>query len=149
MHRPAGFLIDVPVTLTVAVRGTATLAEAMAIARTFAEQLDPSQAYVDGYSGMLDQGVSITEATLESNPEDACEEMCGLQADEDGDAVQADHSALTALQRELAAGQRAFRALAVHTDAMGSAESTLTVNVGGSEYQVTAKLTRPPLPSAK
>lgn len=85
--RPKGFIIDVPVTLSVAVRG-ATLEASKKIARTFADTLNPSQSYIDGYNGgaFSNSGVSITEVTLESNREDSCEVLEELEADDvDGD----------------------------------------------------------------
>lgn len=79
---PKGFIIDVPVTLSVAVRG-ASLEAAKEIARDFAESLDPSDDFISGYSdekfGV--SGVSITEATLESSPEDSCELLEELEAE--------------------------------------------------------------------
>lgn len=86
--RESGFIIDVPVTLSVAVRG-ADEETAKRVAREFASRLEPSQEFVDGYSeegasnGLLPAGVIITEACLESNTEDACEVLDTFDEEED------------------------------------------------------------------
>jgi hypothetical protein len=75
--RPHGFIIDVPVTLSVSVRGT-TVAEAKRIAREFADTLSPADAYCSGYTdtaqydGFISRAVSVTEATLEFSQEEPC-----------------------------------------------------------------------------
>lgn len=81
--RPKGFIIDVPVTLSVAVRG-ATLEASKDIARKFADTLNPSQSHIEGYNGeaFSNSGVSITEVTLESSREDSCESLDELEADD-------------------------------------------------------------------
>jgi hypothetical protein len=87
--RPAGFIIDVPVTLSVAVRGV-PLETAKRIAREFADRLSPTGDYCDGYTKGLTErrdapgyaGALITEATLESNREDACEVLEELEPDD-------------------------------------------------------------------
>lgn len=86
LERP-GFIIDVPVTLSVAVRG-AKLAKAKEIAREFADSLNPHDQYCAGYtSANLEQGIEITEATLESSREDSCEVLEELETpDEDADS---------------------------------------------------------------
>lgn len=80
--RPAGFVIDVPVTLSVHVRGK-SWEEAQKIARAFAESLSPSADYIKGYSDAIDAG--ITEATLEATTEESCEALDELEADEETD----------------------------------------------------------------
>jgi hypothetical protein len=82
MRKP-GFIIDVPVTLSVAVRG-AKREDALAIARNFAESLQPTEQYIEGYSETLAKlaGVTITEVSLESSSEDSCEVLDELEADD-------------------------------------------------------------------
>lgn len=91
--RPKGFIIDVPVTLSVAVRGV-PLDKAKAIARRFADGLNPDNpAYCDGFTDGLHKlgeypDATVTEATLESSREDACtvlEELEEEADDEDGE----------------------------------------------------------------
>ena len=83
MSRPAGFIIDVPITLTIAVRG-ASLEQAKQYARDFVATIEAS---VDLGSHMeiagLPDGVTITEVSVESSREDECEMVDELQADED------------------------------------------------------------------
>jgi hypothetical protein len=76
-RRPAGYIIDVPVTLSVAVRGK-TREEAFAIARAFAEALNPSEDFIRGYCDEIGAG-TITEATLASSTEDSCEVLEELE----------------------------------------------------------------------
>lgn len=87
--RPKGFIIDVPVTLSVAVRGVDE-ATAKAIARRFARglMLDDSTDYCDGFTkGLHDAGeypaATVTEATLESSREDSCTVLDELEPEED------------------------------------------------------------------
>lgn len=84
MPRPEGFIIDVPVTLSVAVRGV-PLQEAKRIAREFADSLAPSDEYVAGYNegDAVPKGASITEVGFESNREDSCEVLEELEADDE------------------------------------------------------------------
>jgi hypothetical protein len=75
--RPAGFSVDVPITLTVAVRGEdLTEEQAFEIARDYAHSLQPSQHETDGYNSAA-FGSSprhyITEVSLESSTEESCE----------------------------------------------------------------------------
>lgn len=83
-HRPAGFIIDVPITLSVAVRGT-TRVEAKRIARDFAENISPTEDFIRGYSEasptLNSLGATITEATLESPSDESCEVLDELEAD--------------------------------------------------------------------
>jgi hypothetical protein len=78
MKRPAGFIIDVPITLSVAVRGV-SLEAAKEIARAFADTLQPTEQFIAGYCERA--GVSITEVSLESNPEDSCDVLDELEPD--------------------------------------------------------------------
>ena len=84
-HKP-GFIIDVPVTLSVAVRGDVTREEAFEIARNFADGLAPTEHYVQGYMSTMrdEQGVQweITEVSLEASREDSCEVLEELEEDE-------------------------------------------------------------------
>lgn len=80
--RPAGYIIDVPVTLSVHVRGK-SWKEAQAIARAFAESLNPSEDYIKGYSDSIDAG--ITAAFLESSTEESCQVLDELEAEEETD----------------------------------------------------------------
>lgn len=84
--RPSGFIIDVPVTLTVAIRGNGlTEAKAKQIARKLADDLSPTEDYTKGYSDViaaLNLGVTVTEATLESSREESCEVVDELEADD-------------------------------------------------------------------
>ena len=82
MARAAGFIIDVPITLSVAVRGK-TEAEAKKIAREFAECLQPTEFYAIGYceGAQLPEG-TITEISLESSMEEQCEVLDELEAEE-------------------------------------------------------------------
>lgn len=86
--RPAGFIIDVPVTLSVAVRGEVTEEQAFEIARNFADGLAPSDHYVAGYMSTMkeEQGVEweITEVSLESSSEDSCQVLEELEEDDEG-----------------------------------------------------------------
>jgi hypothetical protein len=94
--RKPGFIIDVPVTLRVAVRG-ATEEEAKQIARDFAEALQPSDHYIGGYCQTAK--VTITEVTLgvcefidcDAEPEPAAvEKLEADDEDEDGDGDEDD-----------------------------------------------------------
>jgi len=78
--RAAGYIIDVPVTLSVAVRG-AGRKRAEEIAREFAEGLSPSQEYVDGFSSQLTRGATVTEVSFEASREDSCEVLEELEAE--------------------------------------------------------------------
>jgi hypothetical protein len=86
--KPAGFIIDVPVYLSVAVRGQGlTKKQAIQIAKDYDESLQPSQEETDGYVSVALAGTSntITEVTLsksESDPEVPDE----LEAEEDEEA---------------------------------------------------------------
>lgn len=88
MARPAGFIIDVPVTLSVSVRGT-TLKEAQRIAREFADMLAPSEEVVSSYNytakleGVLPEGVKVTEASFEASREDSPDVLDELEADDE------------------------------------------------------------------
>jgi hypothetical protein len=88
MSRPAGFIIDVPVTLSVSVRG-ASLAEAKQIARIFADGIAPTEAYITGYNaGSHREGnylpeVKITDVGFESSLEDECDLLDKLEADDE------------------------------------------------------------------
>jgi hypothetical protein len=85
-----GFSIDVPVTLTVAVRGTQDVKLAKRIAREFADMLAPSDEYISGYiytahaDGVIPAGVTITEASLESSREESCDVLEELEPEGDG-----------------------------------------------------------------
>ncbi len=89
--RPSGFIIDVPVTLSIAVRGEGlTVAKAKEIARTFADVIAPTEAFVGGYSGVIEktQNATITEVSLESSREESCEVIDELEAeDADGEPI--------------------------------------------------------------
>lgn len=90
MKREPGFVIDVPITLSVAVRGgELTAKQAMEIARNFADGLAPSEYYVQGYMSTMkdEQDVkwNITEVGLESSREDSCEVLDELEEDEEGE----------------------------------------------------------------
>lgn len=79
--RPAGFIIDVPVTLSVAIRGEGlTEAEAKRITRIFAESLNPTEQHIEEFPG-LRAGITITAATLEANSEDSAEVLDYLEAE--------------------------------------------------------------------
>jgi hypothetical protein len=86
--KPAGFVISVPVTLSVEVRGT-TIAEAKRIARQFTNTLSPSDVYCSRYTntaqceGVISKAASVTAATLESSREVPCEVREGLAAEND------------------------------------------------------------------
>ena len=90
MSRPAGFIIDVPVTLSVAVRGEG-LTEALAklIALRFADTLDPTDDYCVGYTDsnltayMPTVALKVTEATLEPSREETCKVLEELAADDE------------------------------------------------------------------
>ena len=80
-------VVDVPVTLSVTVRG-ATAAQAKQIARQFADALDPSGEFIEGYTSgaNLPQGATIANASLTSPSDESCEileELEGNEADED------------------------------------------------------------------
>jgi len=83
MPQPKGFLIDVPVTLTVAVRG-GTEKDALKAARAFfAEHLEK---FADdnrhkGYS--IAPGVTVTEFSMESPSDEVCEVLEELDAETD------------------------------------------------------------------
>lgn len=84
MPRPAGFVIDVPVTLSVAVRGEGlTLKDAKRIARDVAATLNSFDA--DGFNernrNEMPTGTEVTEATLDSSEEESCEELDTLEAE--------------------------------------------------------------------
>lgn len=86
MARPAGFIIDVPVTLSVAVRGDGLTAKAAKqIARNFADAIAPTEYFVQGYSDTLFKLTyrTITEVSLESSTEETCEVLEELEAEED------------------------------------------------------------------
>lgn len=75
------YVIDVPVTLSVTVRGTSE-EDALNIAQEFACELSPSKQFVEGYSSNLPKGVAITSACLES-PSDESPEVLDEEDDED------------------------------------------------------------------
>lgn len=84
MSRPAGFIIDVPITLSVAVRGKGlTEAQAFEIARDFAADIAPTEAFIGGYNTNLKDGKTITEVSLESSGEETCEVLEELEAEID------------------------------------------------------------------
>lgn len=93
MKQPAGFIIDVPVTLSVAVRGEGlTKMQAMAVARDYAHSLAPSQNETDGYNwAAFGHPITpdtparhfITEVSLESSMEDACEVIDELEPEDE------------------------------------------------------------------
>jgi hypothetical protein len=86
--KPAGFIIDVPVYLSVAVRGgELTKKQAIQIAKDYAESLQPSQEQTDGYVSVALAGTSntITEVTL-SKSESEPEVLDELDAEEDEEA---------------------------------------------------------------
>lgn len=85
MPRPAGFIIDVPVTLSVAVRGDGlTLKQAKRIARDVAAHLNDFDAngFNERNRNEMPAGVEVTEATLDSSTEESCEELETLEAEE-------------------------------------------------------------------
>lgn len=84
MHRPSGFILDVPVTLSPSIRG-ATLNEARKIARQFANDMSPTDGFVSVYSQTLPEGVAITAVGFESSDEDTIDKIDDLEGDEDGD----------------------------------------------------------------
>lgn len=90
--RPAGFIIDVPVTLSVGVRGEGlTAASAKAIARKFVDDIAPTNEFLGGYSSVLmrQRNAAITEVSLESSREETCEVLDELEAeDADGEPIQ-------------------------------------------------------------
>jgi len=83
---PSGFIIEVPVTLSVAVRGT-TIAESKRLAQDFVASLNPSKMYCTGFTetaqreGIISKAVSVTEATLESIQKESCKVREELVAD--------------------------------------------------------------------
>lgn len=81
--RPAGLIIDVPITLSVSVRG-AREEIAMKVARDFADSLIPRREDFLRYiaDATLPVGVSITDVGMESNPEDGCTVLDELAADD-------------------------------------------------------------------
>jgi hypothetical protein len=86
--KPAGFIIDVPVYLSVAVRGgELTKKQAIQIAADYAESLQPSQEGIDGYVSIALAGTSntITEVTLSKSESDP-EVLDELKAEEDEEA---------------------------------------------------------------
>ena len=76
--RPAGFIIDVPVTLSVAVRGVSSK-KAKEIARQFAASLSPSDQFIEGYNEESKTGGIITEVSLESPTDESCEVLDELE----------------------------------------------------------------------
>jgi hypothetical protein len=86
--RPAGFVVDVPVTLSVAIRG-ADEETAKEIAREFAESLVPSEQHLARYHATvgLPPGVTITDVAMESSPEDSCDVLEDLDEDEGEDGA--------------------------------------------------------------
>lgn len=81
--RPAGYVIDVPISLSVAVRGDGlTIKQAVKMARDYADSLSPSQHETDGYNSVA-FGSSpreyITEVSLESSREETCEVLEELE----------------------------------------------------------------------
>lgn len=81
MEQPKGYLVDVPVTLTVAVRG-ATRAESQRIARDFAQNIN-TDFYRENYSANLKEGVSIPEVSLVSSTEESTEVLEELEPKDD------------------------------------------------------------------
>lgn len=81
MEQPKGYLVDVPVTLTVAVRG-ATRAESQRIARDFAQNIN-TDFYRENYSANLKEGVSIPEVSLVSSTEESTEILEELEPKDD------------------------------------------------------------------
>jgi hypothetical protein len=83
MRKP-GFIIDVPMTLSVAVHGV-TEEEAKAIARAFADSLDPSEHFVRGYMDTKREEekaqYDITEVSLCSPSDESCEVLDELEAE--------------------------------------------------------------------
>jgi hypothetical protein len=76
-------MIDVPVTLSVEVRGVSE-EKALELAREYAEALCPSEAYTRGYSQVIAEkvpGVSITYAFLASPSEEDCEVLEAVEED--------------------------------------------------------------------
>lgn len=83
MRKP-GFIIDVPMNLSVAVRGV-TKKQAMQIARAYADSLQPSEHEVAGYCSI--EKVDITEVSLCSPSDESCEVLDELESDDDGDEL--------------------------------------------------------------
>lgn len=76
-----GYVVDVPVTLSVAVRGPGLTEEAaMIAARRFAEGLAPTRDYMLGFASGGDVPV-ITEASLETPSDESCEILDELEAE--------------------------------------------------------------------
>ncbi len=80
-----GFLIDVPITLSLVVRGADRVEKAEQVARMFADGLDPDAVY----AGALFQeivrlfpGVTVSEVSMESSREESCEVLEELEAEE-------------------------------------------------------------------
>lgn len=75
--KPAGFIIDVPISLSVEVRGT-TLAEAKRIAQKFAEALSPSAEHCSRFTGsaqgqgLISRSSSVCSAMLAVKREISC-----------------------------------------------------------------------------
>lgn len=87
MARPGGFSVDVPVTLTVAVRGERlTRKQAFAIATKFANDLQPAEAFIDGYNSVQDAGAPfITEVSLDCPSDESCEVLDELEPEEESE----------------------------------------------------------------
>lgn len=75
MARQAGFIVDVPVYLTLAVRGAGlTEEQAIQAATDFLEDMQPSEAFISGYNTNADfqaNGIEISEVSLGASETDA------------------------------------------------------------------------------
>lgn len=84
-NRKAGFIIDVPVTLSIAVRGVDEK-QAIAAAREFAESIEFTDDYVRGYMGTkrTEEAAKfdITEVSFEATSEETAEVLDELEADD-------------------------------------------------------------------
>lgn len=84
-HTQEGFIIDVPVTLTVAVRGEGlTEKQAKDIARKFTENLDTDHMLYVGELKTNEPDTTspvITETSMEFSSEDECEVIDELEAE--------------------------------------------------------------------
>jgi hypothetical protein len=88
--RPKGYVIDVPITLSVAVRG-ASKENAKEIARAFAISLQPHPEYIAGFNDIstpeIQAGAFVTEVSLESSSEDPCEVLEDLEEETNEEMV--------------------------------------------------------------